>query len=465
VAVTGSYFDAGDSLEFHIRVVDPAGQVRASVDPIAVHKTNPRQGLDELQCRATSAVAGVVAPGSKLARINQRSHFPTIEALDRYEEARRAKFTEGPAAAIPLLVEAMEADPDYFAPLILLIWEYNDLEQWRLADSLCVSAEARAGEMERFDRLDMEGGCANTRGDYTTLLRKARLFREEFYPNAYQDVGFALLRLNRPGEAVEAFLDKDPRASWEDWNFMYATWFRLSQAYHLVGEYGKELDAARQLEEHFPEYEMRFHPRLSALAAMGRLDEFEEAVDDVFEAYPPPNIKLIQILYGAAAGEAVVHGHPEAAGRLWERSLERYHASTDPTAAYGGDLWLWATALLETGHPDEAQALLEPLQPQLPNYAGLHGFLGVAAARQGDRATAERYLQRLADLDGPYDRGDPEIQAASIHANLGDLDRAVELLEKAVTDGFGDWIELHNDPFLEPLRGYPPFEEFIRPKG
>jgi hypothetical protein len=41
----------------------------------------------------------------------------------------------------------------------------------------------------------------------------------------------------------------------------------------------------------------------------------------------------------------------------------------------------------------------------------------------------------------------------------------MELLERAVSDGFASWMELHRYPWLEPLRDYPPFQEFMRPRG
>jgi hypothetical protein len=53
---------------------------------------------------------------------------------------------------------------------------------------------------------------------------------------------------------------------------------------------------------------------------------------------------------------------------------------------------------------------------------------------------------------------------ARIAAQLGDRDRAVDLLREAYSRGASYGLWLHNDPLLDDLRGYPPFERFIAPK-
>jgi hypothetical protein len=41
----------------------------------------------------------------------------------------------------------------------------------------------------------------------------------------------------------------------------------------------------------------------------------------------------------------------------------------------------------------------------------------------------------------------------------------MEVLEDAVAKGFGAWMEFHQNLFFRPLWDYPPFQEFVRPKG
>jgi len=72
----------------------------------------------------------------------------------------------------------------------------------------------------------------------------------------------------------------------------------------------------------------------------------------------------------------------------------------------------------------------------------VQGYLGLLAARHGDREEALRISERLDGMADPYDFGREEYLQACIAAQLSDLDRAMTL-----------------------LRDYPPFQEFIKPRG
>jgi hypothetical protein len=64
----------------------------------------------------------------------------------------------------------------------------------------------------------------------------------------------------------------------------------------------------------------------------------------------------------------------------------------------------------------------------------------------------------------PHLFGNETYARACIAAQLGEKDRAVALLQRTFGQGFFFQTSVHRDLELEPLRGYPPFEELIRPK-
>jgi hypothetical protein len=53
---------------------------------------------------------------------------------------------------------------------------------------------------------------------------------------------------------------------------------------------------------------------------------------------------------------------------------------------------------------------------------------------------------------------------ASIAAARGEREEALRLLQLAISERvtYGNW--LHNEPALDSLRGYPPFETLVRPR-
>jgi hypothetical protein len=67
------------------------------------------------------------------------------------------------------------------------------------------------------------------------------------------------------------------------------------------------------------------------------------------------------------------------------------------------------------------------------------GYLGIDAARRGDRGAAEAYIRRIAAIDRPYLLGNDFHWQARIAAALGDCERTAELLAKALDNGSAYW--------------------------
>ena len=83
---------------------------------------------------------------------------------------------------------------------------------------------------------------------------------------------------------------------------------------------------------------------------------------------------------------------------------------------------------------------------------------GLVFAKMGDRAGAQRTLQRMQQLFG--DNG--SYQYAEIYAQLRDKERALSWLERAWAIRDGGLISIRIDPFLDPVRGDPRFEAIVK---
>ena len=115
------------------------------------------------------------------------------------------------------------------------------------------------------------------------------------------------------------------------------------------------------------------------------------------------------------------------------------------------------------GRWEEAQGLIEKLEESLPDDIDCRGLIGVIAARRDDRDLALRIMGELRNEDRPHMRGDHLNWCARVAALLGERKQAVELLREAI--GQGQILLLHTIVEYESLRGYPPFEEVVRPEG
>ena len=128
-----------------------------------------------------------------------------------------------------------------------------------------------------------------------------------------------------------------------------------------------------------------------------------------------------------------------------------------------------ARALLRIGRVGDARRMAEGLVEEGAvggeALIAAHALIGVAAAETGDQVTARAEDQWLARAGSRYTFGSHTEARARIAAALGERDEAVRLLHQAVTEGLGYDNNKHLDFELQRLRGYPPYEEWLRPKG
>ncbi len=130
---------------------------------------------------------------------------------------------------------------------------------------------------------------------------------------------------------------------------------------------------------------------------------------------------------------------------------------------YGGVLYF-------LGEHEEALRVYEALLAETPEddsdlYPRL-GMAGALAARLGDEDTAREYDARLEALEERrFSLGGPTANRAVIAVGLGELDRAVDLLEEAFELGMGYSLWLRHAPELAELQGHPAFERFMEPRG
>jgi hypothetical protein len=271
--------------------------------------------------------------------------------------------------------------------------------------------------------------------------------------------------LNRPREALECIGDVEKL----DWKTL-GHWMQgilllrvATLAHHLIGEYESELKVAELGVRLYPDMLIVRRDQVRALAALGRIAEVDRVVTESLairgRGATPGHVML------AAAQELRAHGHADASRRVaaqgagWFAGLTGEEAS--PAEVQLGRiecLWLaerWG----------EARTVADQLAKASPQDMWALGFRGILAARAGDRPVADAIDRQLAGFDATREQGEPTYLRACIAAQRGERDRAVELLRGTVARGFVFTNYLHTYAFLEPLHGYPPFEELIKPQG
>jgi len=270
----------------------------------------------------------------------------------------------------------------------------------------------------------------------------------------------AAWRANRPQEALEVLegiRDAGVPLSYEFWDIITLT-------NHMLGDHERELREAQRGREQYPEHLSVLNSELRALVALGRIDEVRDGIEES-RLLPPQPGWLPPIVAGNIAAELRTHGHREVAVEIAQRGIDWYlmrsaEEMAAPERRYGlTQLYYLAERF------DDALPLARQLSGEFPTNIDYRGNLGTLVARRGDSHEARRISDSLNDLADPYNHGRHTYWQACIAAQLGEVERAMMLLRDAFSQGRRYDLWLHRDLDLAPLHTYPPFQEFLRPKG
>lgn len=253
--------------------------------------------------------------------------------------------------------------------------------------------------------------------------------------------------LNRPQEAVELLSEVDPERGWlATWQ---SYWIFLSGSRHMLGQHEQELRDIRRGRRLMPENERLLNWETGALGGLGRVEL-------------PASTYYAEGRLRPLVEELFTHGHEDAAERLIAEHLTRYDPGQD-TTVYEAAYWLERMGQLE-----EAEATLGRAIEAGSDDTRLWGRLGILAAKRGEREKALRISKQLEEREEErvVSRAYSTFYRATIAAYLGDNEGAMELLRQSremsgILSGAHHW----NHWIPQSLRDYPPFREFMQPKG
>jgi len=462
IVVSGAFYLDGENLQFQTEVTDARRRELIHALPATCGpREAPMESIDMLRRQVMGAVASHLDESSI---VREGVQPPTFEAYREYVIGMRLFGSDYPKA-VHHFECAAELDPAFLPPRILIVYAYRNQGRYAEADSILRVLDHNRQRLSGYECLHLDFLGALLRNNHAKSLKLLRQM-EKLTPNSGMInylIGLAAIRLNRPQEAVDAFTqygipDDVGGPSYRAWRFVF--W---ADALHMLGKHRKELEITRFACEHFPDVEYVRHYELSALVALGRLNEVESVIDDC-TALSDRRAFQCQVVRTVAL-ELRAHGHWGALPALVDRATRLYDGLVNEEAATEWDHSQVASMLYSIECWEQARGLFERLSSDNPDDLGYMGYLGCLAARRGDRETAVRISAQLRQVKRPYLFGQNTYWCACIAAQLGERERAMELLREAFAQGdeFGAW--LHRDMNLQPLWAYPPFEDLIRPRG
>jgi serine/threonine protein kinase len=459
--VSGSYRIRRDSLALHADVGDVRRNKALYVIRTALGDEEEHDVIDRLRSRIMGGLAMAVQPPTYG---HDRTRPPLYEAYSEQILGQSAWGRGNIAEAIGHYEHAAEIDPTFLPPVIALTFPFAGAAR---AKSLVQSLLARRDEWSPTENLWIDYRAADLRGDLRVMMRCLRelIATDPGHPGIRSEAMHTAVSLGRPREATEHFEALDyERLAAEVGPLAKAEFVYWGvQAYHLLGEDDHALELARETIEEFPEDGGLREMQITTLAALGRRQDLSAAIDEWLQVATQVGMYNPVYTMHHVIGELRTHGYAEEAGELAHRIVQWYGSQdTDDVSVRARK----AIALYCAEEWEEAAVLLEHLLLEPPDSETIRGTLAAIAARRGDREEALRLLGEPPESSAPWVAAGHTLWRARIAALLGEQQRAVDLLQAAIAEGaLAVPAEAHYHMDFEPLRDYPPFQEFVRPKG
>ena len=467
LAVSGAMYRRDDRIEFDAQITDEVrGRILHSLEPVLGRAQEPRPALTVLRERIMAVLAEAV--DVRLRDLPVAGQPPRYDAYLAFSTGVEIFYGGRQArAALPYFQRAAALDSTYALPLIWAAWAHSGTALDQCDSTASIASRLRGMRLTRLEQMQIDRVMARCRGDLPTAYALGRALTEAVPRSElmWEQLARDALDADRPREAVTILERLHPDSGALSGRAGYYNW--LTNAYHLLGEHDRELEAAQRAQRRFPRNLATLRMELLALAALGRGREVNERFDEI-KTLPPDPIRLPAPVMREIALDLAAHGDSTAARVALARTLAWHASRPGAEQAQQAMRFERAEAYYAAGYADSARAIASDLARAHPKNEQYAGLLGVLAARRGDRAEAARLDRLLVTLDRPLRRGQALYWRACIAALLGERDTAVDLLARALDAGYVyqvRFLDAHVEPSFATLRAYPRFQALLRPKG
>ena len=462
--VSGTIYQEGDSLLFLTKVTDVKNRrLVRTLEPVKSSRQAPMVGLTKLQSR----VAGSLAQVSELSGGTSVGSLAEPPSLAAYEEVYRgfeAYLRADDSSQFAHLERAAQLDSTYTTPHVLLAFAHTYHFQFAAADSAMRRAESMSARLTPAERALLDHLQAFMRGDRVKTVLAAQRFTT-LMPGSQEApllLASVALSTQRPKLALQALARIDPNRGLNLVAPVY--WTYQAKAAGQQGDWKRSLAMAQRGQQRFPQSPAMGELKARALAQLGRVTEMEDALAQM-PTRKKPSADRAQVAI-KLWGDLKSVGKHDAATRLatqYARLMDTAASDTSRESRYTRGAIYWRAGRLQ-----EARAIFTSLVATDTGLDRLRVLaqLGITSARLGDATAAARVEQEIRDANVRYQQGIQKLLRAEIAAALGERERAVSLLREGLALGLG--LEslggaLIGNPDLEPLYGYPPFQELLKP--
>ncbi len=476
--ISGRYYRERDSIRVHVRLTDvQSGRVLRSYGPVSGTANDLAALVDHVSRRAVAMLAAAVDTTPAGQGIG-RTAPPSYEAFRETTRAWEQYYRSDLPAAFEHAYRAAALDSSYALPLMMAAFFHTELMQWRQADSLLRLVAPRSGTLARLEQASYDLVASDVRGDYDAALRNVQELARATPASSEvaTHVAHIAVAANQPRVALAALSQLDPRRGLLLLVPFYWNW--RASAEHELGDFRSELASAEAEYRQFPTRDASLLGLARARAALGDVRGATDLAGRATNERWDSRAMHVRVLL-TTSRELRAHGHDTTWRPILAEVVRRRHEYRDSSAV---TLEQTGLVLAEAAQWSEARAVLERALQLDATRLAAHGALGVVAARTGDRTVAMHEDSVLAAWPPAlFPRGRHAAWRARIAAALGDTDRAIDLLAQSLTLGIPmlqgfqslpgttrefDFAEfdVHNDPWLEGVRGNPRYVRLVAPR-
>jgi hypothetical protein len=450
VVVTGSYYQTDDSLTIHVQVSDSTGRTQlGAITPVRMPLNAVTRGLEQVRTRLMGLLAARLDARLESA-VRLASEPPTYEAYSLYTEALAHYVANEFEKAGQGFVGSYRADSTLTAALLMASISSANLGRYPLADSLLALLSPRVARLTAHDRLWFTYRAELLRGNRPGALGAIRQLAA-LAPGTKATYNWAVEAMQN-GELTEARRalqslnpTTGPMREWAPF------WDVLGRIEHRRDDHVAELKVADRARIAFPNRLYLTLTTARALAALGRTAELRALLGRAQSMVADP----MGTSYGEVCVEALLELQAHAPNdQAWvATSCLDWYAKHPPASA--AQRSLHTQLLLLADQPDlalQAAAELVRLHPERPEFAA---WLHLSQLRLGDTASATAGLLRLAAPPAEHQMGVVTLAAARVAAALGQTDRAIELITRALQEGMELDLWVHREPAFARLRRDP----------
>jgi hypothetical protein len=461
--ISGAFYRQGDSVLLEADFTDArTRKLLQSVGPISAPLSAPLQGVERLRQRVTGSLAAVV--DTRLAELaGLTSEPPSYDAYREFLAGENLFYTDD-SAAIAHYRNASALDSSYLFPLLREMAALSNIGSFASADSVSRQLQRKRSLLSPYEASYLDNLLANDGDDPPAAYAAAKAMMDAA-PKADFPVYLAAdyaNGVNKPREALALLKRLDPEAGALRGRIYYFNYY--GSALHALGDYERELEIVKQGRRQYPGRLFIAGVEVPALAALGKTVELEALLREIRTMAPDLRTSVTTVFCDAIY-ELRAHDHPEAALAVRKELLawmaEKPARETATKAARSERM----DALIATHRWADVRPLADSVDAEDSANIDAIGARALAEAEIGDRAAA---LRSVASIVGGHNQDGTIREAdwrASVAAALGNKAEALAELERGYPGGGVPNYSWHNSILYELLRDYPPFQDYIRPKG